>query len=578
MSTDGDRFQKLNLYGLYGANVVAAEYCGLHEPPAPALGTWQHGWMPSYRKPIHPDMVMGTPTDEYPQKPYWVARADEESYLRGQGLKAKAIGLPIVYVSDETVTRIPKSLLVMPAHSLDFTTHAWKFEEYASEIHSLRGSFSDITVCVHPSCWRNGYWVGAFNKLGFKVIKGASVDDFDSLKNMRQLLSRFEYVTTNGFGSHIAYAAYFGAKVSVYGQYAVLKAEDYRNAPLYQQNLAILEPALNSVSQQVVMKNYPELFCHPLEAQQKIDWARHEVGHQHKVAPAELRKLFGWNKSAMSIHKVRSVRSTIQNAIPGRLQHLCKMLLRSSYRQRYREFERLSQAPSHTPVTTTLLGKPLELVDGPSFRFYHTEIFERQLYRFSSAEEAPRIIDAGANVGLSVIYFKQLFPNSRIIAFEPDPNVYQVLRRNCESFSLPDVSLEQKALWTCDTILTFQGEGGDAGRISAESPSETSFEVPTCRLRDYLHDRVHFLKIDIEGAETDVLVDCADLLHNVDKLFVEYHSFLKKEQSLDVLLRLLREAGFRVNVEACNPSLQPFIYRNVNLGMDLQLNIFAVRE
>lgn len=42
---------------------------------------------------------------------------------------------------------------------------------------------------------------------------------------------------------------------------------------------------------------------------------------------------------------------------------------------------------------------------------------------YGSLSEAPRIIDGGANIGLSVIYFKQLFPRSRTTAFEPDAKI-----------------------------------------------------------------------------------------------------------------------------------------------------------
>src|SRR5690349_14366069 len=48
------------------------------------------------------------------------------------------------------------------------------------------------------------------------------------------------------------------------------------------------------------------------------------------------------------------------------------------------------------------------------------EIFIDKVYLFHSAELSPRIIDCGANIGLSVIFFKRTFPSAKIIAFEPD--------------------------------------------------------------------------------------------------------------------------------------------------------------
>ena len=48
-----------------------------------------------------------------------------------------------------------------------------------------------------------------------------------------------------------------------------------------------------------------------------------------------------------------------------------------------------------------------------------TEIFVAEPYRFTTQSKSPLIIDGGVNVGVSVAYFKWLYPDSRIIGFEP---------------------------------------------------------------------------------------------------------------------------------------------------------------
>ena len=40
------------------------------------------------------------------------------------------------------------------------------------------------------------------------------------------------------------------------------------------------------------------------------------------------------------------------------------------------------------------------------------------------------IIDCGANIGISLIYLKMVLPQSKIIAFEPDPFLFDYLTRN----------------------------------------------------------------------------------------------------------------------------------------------------
>src|SRR6202022_2850412 len=108
----------------------------------------------------------------------WVSRRNEENLLRRHGYdRAKAIGLPIVYIQGENTVRRPGSLLVMPAHSGDDSKSEWKLEEYAEEIARIRPSFSEVWVCIHPSCWEHGYWVEAFKKRGFPLVQGALYTD-----------------------------------------------------------------------------------------------------------------------------------------------------------------------------------------------------------------------------------------------------------------------------------------------------------------------------------------------------------------------------------------------------------------
>ena len=264
--------------------------------------------------------------------------------------------------------------------------------------------------------------------------------------------------------------------------------------------------------------------------------------------------------------------------LPPHFKHWGKTLLDSDYRLKHQELARLRSLPHYHSTVTSILGQHLEVLDGPTFVPMYEEIFERQIYCFPTKEERPYIIDGGANIGLSVLYLKRLYPNSQIIAFEPDDQIFAALKSNIEKSGYRDITLLCRALWSSETELNFMSEGADGGRLSqADDPSNTV--VTTARLRDYLNRKVDFLKLDIEGAETEVLMDCTDLLNNVENLFVEYHSFSKQPQTLHTLIGILTNAGFRLHVtQPFNISLQPFMNQYASLGMDLQLNIFAFRE
>lgn len=255
---------------------------------------------------------------------------------------------------------------------------------------------------------------------------------------------------------------------------------------------------------------------------------------------------------------------------------------------KYYAQRKLQKLPRYQPASTKLLGRRLQLVDAASFLSAYHQIFERNIYRFASDADSPRIIDGGANIGLSVIYFKQLFPRSRITAFEPDAKIFEVLCANLKSFGYDDVELIPKALWSSNSSLKFMAEGADGGRIARGDDLDFHLkgsmkgrghveEVSTVCLREYLDEEVDFLKLDIEGAETEVLKSCADLLGNVKNLFVEYHSFASEPQSLALLLRILSDNGFRVHIHSANEAATPFLGVEAMLGIDLLLNIFAYR-
>ncbi len=267
--------------------------------------------------------------------------------------------------------------------------------------------------------------------------------------------------------------------------------------------------------------------------------------------------------------------------IPEKIKHLYRLKKYPEYKERFERVEeskRLKKLPRFVTDSTFLLGKKLKLVDAASFLFIYDELFNKEIYKFKTTHPKPYIIDAGANIGLSIIYFKKLYPNAEIIAFEPDNKVFEALQYNITSFGLEHITPIKKALWNEETVLKFYSEGADGGRIAIIGDKQQIIEIQTERLRSYLNRKVDLLKIDIEGAETTVLEDCADLLYNVERLFVEYHSFLGQEQKLGNLLQILSKAGFRYQVQHIGIfSSHPFVNISNSGGMDLQLNIFAYR-
>lgn len=263
------------------------------------------------------------------------------------------------------------------------------------------------------------------------------------------------------------------------------------------------------------------------------------------------------------------------------LRNLTRRAARVLSPRREAELERLRRAPRYVPTTTTVLGPELITPDGPSFRSAYRAIFEQELYAFECDEPQPLIIDGGGNVGLAAIYFRLRFPRCRLVVFEPDPELFRCCESNLRSFGMEEnVDLRRAALWSSDGTLTFHREGADGGSLTNASASRGQVTVRTQRLSEVLASlpgRVALLKLDIEGAETEVLRECRGELGRVDRLFVEYHSLLGREQTLDEVLAILRAAGLRVHAVPENHARRPFIDRPAAGGMDFQINIFAYR-
>jgi FkbM family methyltransferase len=268
----------------------------------------------------------------------------------------------------------------------------------------------------------------------------------------------------------------------------------------------------------------------------------------------------------------------IINKMHPRIKHSLKYLYTPSYRKLHKELKRILQVPRFKINATNLFENQFQFVDSASFLFIYNEVFNRKIYQFQSGSQKPYIIDCGANIGLSVLFFKQIYPSSEVLAFEPDPKVFSVLCENIKQLKLSDVTPINKAIWDHETTLNFLPDGADGGRLDTFK-NEHSYEVETITLSQYLNQPVDLLKIDIEGAEYTVLKNIKNSLKNVQHLFIEYHSFRGEKQVLNEILGILTECNFRYYIESVGIKSQlPFIKINSFLNMDNQLNIFAYKK
>lgn len=189
-------------------------------------------------------------------------------------------------------------------------------------------------------------------------------------------------------------------------------------------------------------------------------------------------------------------------------------------------------------------------------RWIFEEVFLDRDYFPGPLRDSPRILDAGANIGVATLFFKQQFPLAEVVCFEPDPENFALLERNVEQNRLSGVRLYNVAVASDEGTarLHYNPELPDSRQSTSEAFARTvitggrlaSREVPSVRLETYLEQPVDLLKIDIEAGELDALRGAGDLLPNVSAVRMEYH--WSPGNALDDVLRELRHAGHRYSI------------------------------
>jgi FkbM family methyltransferase len=203
-----------------------------------------------------------------------------------------------------------------------------------------------------------------------------------------------------------------------------------------------------------------------------------------------------------------------------------------------------------------LLGWKVKHLGRPGMVLLYSEIFARQGYRFTSRRQNPVILDCGANIGMATLYFKWLYPKAQIMAFEPDPSTFGILKENVSGNRLEDVVTQNIALGKDESEIDFHiPEPGSLMMSAVAGRSGETIRVACRRLSTFITGEIDMLKLDIEGMEEPVLDDLAasGKLSLVREMIIEVHHNLPNSPSqFSRILTLLEHNRFHYHVENFN--------------------------
>lgn len=169
--------------------------------------------------------------------------------------------------------------------------------------------------------------------------------------------------------------------------------------------------------------------------------------------------------------------------------------------------------------------------------------------------QAPVVFDVGAHKGESVSYFLDIFPQASIYSFEPDPDSFQALvaatqgkNVSCSNMAISGAdglaTFYRNAISHTNSLLKVNFSSHDSIKLAeAREKQDQSFydnfnealQVPARTLKSFVQEqgleRIDLLKIDVQGAEEQVLVGCGDFLRRIGVIVMEICFFDYYEHS-----------------------------------------------
>jgi len=162
------------------------------------------------------------------------------------------------------------------------------------------------------------------------------------------------------------------------------------------------------------------------------------------------------------------------------------------------------------------------------------------------------VVDAGANMGFVSIVYAEAFPEATIYALEPSPSTFEYLVYNCKDF--PNIIPVNKGCYYESGYMELSFPDQDrpewnvnSGQKSIYGSGKESETVRMERLDDIVSEKVDLLKIDVEGAEIDVMEGAPRIIEKDHPIInIEFRDYNLERAGLtaDDLLKYIMDRNY----------------------------------
>ena len=185
------------------------------------------------------------------------------------------------------------------------------------------------------------------------------------------------------------------------------------------------------------------------------------------------------------------------------------------------------------------------------------EIWKAKIYdeaRFPiHAEDV--VVDIGGHIGGFAIRAAKLATHGHVYAYEASGRNYTLLEKNRQLNNVVNLHIHNKAVSdkTGEMKFFMPSNNGALGSLMQETDSPMEIVQATTLshiVEENNIEQIDYLKLDVEGAEYDILLNCpTDTLGKVKRIVMEYHEFSDDKRNHRDLVNLLKSHDFQVVVE-----------------------------